>query len=68
MQLAFLRWRQLCYQQLFLDIDGGLMRFELEVWLDGETRSLEALNDILQARGFAGVDIPLFVEFCGGLP
>ena len=67
MQLAFLRWRQSRYQQLFLDIDGALMRFELEVWLAGETRSLENLNDILQARGFAGVDIPLFVERYGEL-
>ena len=44
------------------------MRFELEVWLAGETRSLENLNDILQARGFAGVNIPLFAELYGGLP
>ena len=68
MQLAFLRWRQSRYQQLFLDIVGALMRFELEVWLAGETRSLENRNDILQARGFAGVNIPLFVELYGGLP
>ena len=65
---VFLRWRQSRYQQLFLDIDGALMRFELEVWLVGETRSLENLNDSLQARGFAGVNIPLFAELYGGLP
>ena len=68
MKFAFFRWRQLPYQQLLLEIDGALMRFELESWLAGETRSLETLNDILQARGSAGVNIPLFVELCGGLP
>ena len=68
LRMAFWRWRQSRYQQLFLDIDGALTRFELEVWLAGETRSLENLNDMLQARGFAGVNIPLFAELYGGLP
>ena len=68
LRMVFWRWRQSRYQQLFLDIDGAVMRFQLEVWLVCESRSLESLNDILQEHGYAGVDIPLFTEMYGELP